>query len=290
MRIQESELIINNRGAIYHLDMRPDELAHTVITVGDPGRVAEVCKYFDSSEAKGHHREFLWHTGHIGKKRITVLSTGIGPDNIDIVMNELDALVNIDFEHRLTRDHHHSLHIFRLGTSGSLQDSIDVDEMVAGTHGLGLDNLLHFYRPEFNEEDKQIIQAFITHTQLMTPFSNPYISSASANLLKHFPSEYHNGITVTCPGFYAPQGRMLRMGLARPDLINLIQEFRFGNHRISNFEMETSAIYGLGKLMGHHCLSLNVIVANRIKKTFSKDAKAAVERLIQRSLEVIEKI
>ena len=290
MRIQESELIINNRGAIYHLDMHPDELAHTVITVGDPGRVKEVCKHFDRTEAKGQHREFIWHTGYIGQKRITVLSTGIGPDNIDIVMNELDALVNIDFDTRIIKEHHHSLHIFRLGTSGSLQDSIDVDEMVAGTHGLGLDNLLHFYRPDFNEEDKQIIQAFITHTQLMTPFSNPYISSASANLLKHFSTDYHKGITVTCPGFYAPQGRMLRMGLARPDLINLIQEFRFGNHRISNFEMETSAIYGLGKLMGHHCLSLNVIVANRIKKTFSKDAKAAVERLIQRSLEVIEKI
>ena len=290
MRIQESELIINNRGAIYHLDMRPDELAHTVITVGDPGRVAEVCKHFDRTEAKGHHREFLWHTGYIGKKKITVLSTGIGPDNIDIVMNELDALVNINFEHRTANEHHHSLHIFRLGTSGSLQEYINVDELVAGTHGLGLDNLLHFYRPDFNEEDKQIIQAFITHTQLMTPFSNPYISSASANLLKHFSTDYHKGITVTCPGFYAPQGRMLRMGLARPDLINLIQEFRFGNHRISNFEMETSAIYGLGKLMGHHCLSLNVIVANRIKKTFSKDAKSAVERLITRSLEVIEQI
>jgi uridine phosphorylase len=290
MRIQESELIINNRGAIYHLDMRPDELAHTVITVGDPGRVAEISKYLDRTEAKGHHREFLWHTGHIGSKRLTILSTGIGPDNIDIVMNELDALVNIDFEHRVTKEHHHSLQIFRLGTSGSLQESIDVDEMVAGTHGLGLDNLLHFYRADYNEEDKQIIQAFITHTQMMTPFSSPYISSASAHLLKHFPAEYHTGITVTCPGFYAPQGRMLRMGLARPDLINLIQDFRFGNHRISNFEMETSAIYGLGKLMGHHCLSLNVIVANRIKKTFSKDGKAAVERLIQRSLEVIEKI
>jgi uridine phosphorylase len=162
--------------------------------------------------------------------------------------------------------------------------------MVAGTHGLGLDNLLHFYRPQFNEEEKQIMQAFITHTQMMTPFSNPYISSASGTLLKHFVENYHTGITVTCPGFYAPQGRVLRMGLARPDLINLIQDFRFGHHKVSNFEMETSAIYGLGKLMGHHCLSLNVIVANRVKKTFSSDGKAAVHRLIERSLEIIEKI
>lgn len=290
VRIQESELIINPRGAIYHLDMHPDELAPTVITVGDPGRVPEVSKHFDRIEVKGQHREFIWHTGYIGAKRITVLSTGIGPDNIDIVMNELDALVNIDFTQRQVKDKHQSLHIFRLGTSGSLQAGIDVDELVAGTHGLGLDNLLHFYRPEPNEEEKQIIQAFVTHTQLSSPFSHPYVSAASAHLLKHFPTDYHTGITVTCPGFYAPQGRVLRMGLAKPELINLIQDFRFGNHRVSNFEMETSAIYGLGKLMGHHCLSLNVIVANRINKTFSKDGKAAVERLIQRSLEIIAKI
>lgn len=290
MRIQESELIINSRGAIYHLDMHPDELASTVITVGDPGRVPEVSKHFDRIEHKGQHREFIWHTGYIGPKRITVLSTGIGPDNIDIVMNELDALVNIDFRERTVKSTHQSLHIFRLGTSGSLQSSIDVDELVAGTHGLGLDNLLHFYRPEPNEEEKQIIHAFVTHTQLSSPFSDPYISSASAHLLKHFPANYHKGITVTCPGFYAPQGRVLRMGLARPDLITQIQDFRFGNHRISNFEMETSAIYGLGRLMGHHCLSLNVIVANRVNKTFSKDGKAAVERLISQSLEIISKI
>lgn len=290
MRIQESELIINARGAIYHIDMRPEELASTVITVGDPGRVAEVAKYFDRTEARGNHREFIWQTGYIGKKHLTVLSTGIGPDNIDIVMNELDALANIDLVNRTMKETHRSLHIFRLGTSGSLQESIDVDHLVAGTHGLGLDNLLHFYRPEFNEEEKQIIQAFITHTQMMTPFSTPYITSASAHLLRHFTGEYHCGITVTCPGFYAPQGRMLRVGLARPDLVNRIQDFRFGNHRASNFEMETSAIYGLGRLMGHHCLSLNVIVANRVKKTFSRDGKAAVEGLIHRSLGIIEKI
>lgn len=290
MRIQESELIINARGAVYHLDMHPDELAPTVITVGDPGRVPEVSKHFDQIEVKGQHREFIWHTGFIGSKRITVLSTGIGPDNIDIVMNELDALVNIDCKGRVVKDKLQSLHIFRLGTSGSLQASIDVDQFVAGTHGLGLDNLLHFYRPEHNEEERQIIQAFVTHTQLGTPFSDPYIHSASAHLLKHFPSHYHTGITVTCPGFYAPQGRVLRMGLAKPDLISQIQDFRFGNHRIANFEMETSAIYGLGKLMGHHCLSLNVIVANRVKKTFSKDGKAAVDGLIKSALEVIAKI
>jgi uridine phosphorylase len=289
-RIQESELIINNRGAIYHLDLRPEEMANTVITVGDPGRVQEVSKHFDQIEFRCHHREFISHTGYIGKKRITVVSTGIGPDNIDIVLNELDAVANIDFETRLVKPQHTALQIFRLGTSGSLQEDIDVDSMVAGTHGLGLDNLLHFYRPENHEEERHILQAFITHTQMAPPFSMPYISSASATLLKHFAADYHHGITVTCPGFYGPQGRVLRMGLARPDLINLLQDFRFGPHRISNFEMETSAIYGMGKLLGHQCLSLNVIVANRIKKSFSKDSKAAVFRLIEKSLDIIQGI
>ncbi len=290
LRIQESELIVNSRGAIYHLDLRPEEMAHTVITVGDPGRVAEVSKFFDTVEYRCHHREFITHTGYIGKKRISVISTGIGPDNIDIVMNEIDAVVNVNFDTRQVNPHHTPLQIFRLGTSGSLQGDIPVDSMVAGTHGIGLDNVLHFYRPENHEEERHILQAFITHTQLAPPFSLPYIASASATLLRHFASDYHNGITVTCPGFYGPQGRVIRMGLARPDLVNLFEDFRFGPHRISNFEMETSAIYGMGKLLGHQCLSLNVIVANRIKKEFSKDSKSAVERLIKKSLEIIEVI
>jgi uridine phosphorylase len=290
LRIQESELIINSRGAIYHLDLRPEEMANTVITVGDPGRVPEVSKLFDKVEYRCQHREFITHTGYIGKKRISVVSTGIGPDNIDIVMNELDALANVNFESRQVNAHHTPLQIFRLGTSGSLQEDIPVDSLVAGTFGLGLDNLLHFYRSENHEEERHILQAFITHTQLASPFSLPYITSASPTLLRHFTSDYHQGITVTCPGFYGPQGRVIRIGLARPDLVNLFQDFRFGPHRISNFEMETSAIYGLGKLLGHQCLSLNVIVANRIKKEFSKDGKAAVERLISTSLAIIERI
>jgi len=290
LRIQESELIINSRGAIYHLDLRPEEMANTVITVGDPGRVPEVSKLFDKVEYRCQHREFITHTGYIGKKRISVVSTGIGPDNIDIVMNELDALANVNFESRQVNAHHTPLQIFRLGTSGSLQEDIPVDSLVAGTYGLGLDNLLHFYRSENHEEERHILQAFITHTQLASPFSLPYITSASPTLLRHFTSDYHQGITVTCPGFYGPQGRVIRIGLARPDLVNLFQDFRFGPHRISNFEMETSAIYGLGKLLGHQCLSLNVIVANRIKKEFSKDGKAAVEHLISTSLAIIERI
>lgn len=289
-RIAESELIINARGAVYHLDLRPEELAETVITVGDPFRVAVVSQHFDAIEVKQHHREFISHTGRIGNKRITVVSTGIGPDNIDIVLNELDALANIDFTTRQIKEKLTSLHIIRLGTSGSLQADVPVDSFVASTHGLGLDNLLNFYRLEHNDEEKSLLQNFTTHTQLHAQITYPYISGAGASLLKHFVNGYHNGITVTCPGFYGPQGRVLRLGVKNPDLINRLTEFRFGQHRITNFEMETSAIYGLGRLLGHQCLSLNAIVANRIHQQFSKDGNALVENLIKKSLEIISNI
>ncbi len=285
-RIAESELIINNRGAVYHLDLRPEEIAGTVITVGDPDRVKEVSKYFDSVEIKKQHREFISHTGLIGKKRLTVLSSGIGPDNIDIVINELDSLVNIDFETRQIKNNLSALNIIRIGTSGSLQADIPVDSFVASTHGLGIDNLLNFYRHEQNAEEQQLLQSFVTHTQMHGQMSYPYISSAAASLIKHFVKDFHQGITVTCPGFYGPQGRVLRLGIRNPGLINRLTDFRFGQHRITNFEMETSAIYGLGKLLGHNCLAINAIVANRVAKEFSKDGKAAVEKLIIKFMEI----
>lgn len=285
-RIAESELIINSRGAVYHLDLRPEEIARTVITVGDPDRVKEVSKHFDSIETKQQHREFISHTGYVGKKKLTVLSSGIGPDNIDIVINELDALVNIDFETRQIKNKLTPLNIIRIGTSGSLQSDIPVDNFVASTHGLGIDNLLNFYRHEQNDEEQQLLQSFVTHTQMHGQMSYPYISSASGSLLKHFVKDFHQGITVTCPGFYGPQGRILRLGVRNPGLINRLTDFRFGQHRVTNFEMETSAIYGLGKLLGHNCLAINAIVANRVKQEFSKDGKAAVEKLIVRFMEI----
>lgn len=288
-RIAESELIINNRGAIYHIDLLPEELADTVITVGDPDRVGVVSKHFDKIEVKRQHREFISHTGYVGKKRITVISTGIGPDNIDIVVNELDALKNIDFATRTIKNNHTPLTIIRLGTSGALQADIAVDSLVVGTHGLGLDNLLNFYRLESNSEEQQLLQQFIAHTQL-TGNIQPYLASCSAHIIKNFVDGFHKGITVTCPGFYGPQGRILRLGISNPNLVNSLTTFNFGNHRISNFEMETSAIYGLGKLLGHHCLSVNVIVANRVRKEFSKDGAAAVENLIKTCLNIIETI
>ena len=287
--IAESELIINERGAVYHINLRPDELAETVITVGDPGRVAEISKYFNKIEVKQQHREFVAHTGYVGKKRITVLSTGIGPDNIDIVLNELDALVNINFATRTINSVLKHLTIIRLGTSGSLQEHIPVDSFVAGSHGLGLDNVLHYYRLQSNEEEQQIAQQFIAHTQLSANIQ-PYVVTAAASVLKHFVNGYHQGITVTCPGFYGPQGRVLRLDLANPFLVDRLSSFRFGNYSISNFEMETSAIYGLGKLLGHNCLSVNAIIANRVKKEFSKNTSAAIENLIKKTLEIIENI
>ncbi|MEP7237102.1 MAG: nucleoside phosphorylase [Ferruginibacter sp.] len=286
-RIAESELIINERGAVYHLNCRPEEIAQTIITVGDPDRVAEVSKHFDKIEYQNNHREFVTHTGYLGNKRISCVSTGIGPDNIDIVLNELDALVNIDFETRLIKEELTCLNIIRFGTSGSLQKDIPVDSFVASTHGLGLDNLMHFYRQENNEEEKQLMQAFTTHTQLSSGKVSPYINMASGALIKHFTQNYQQGITVTCPGFYGPQGRVLRLGLGYPMLIDNLTNFTFGNYRITNFEMETSAIYGLGNILGHHCLSLSAIVANRISKEFSANGALAVENLIKQSLEVI---
>jgi len=286
-RIQESELIINKRGAIYHLDLRPEELAGTVIVVGDPDRVKLVSSYFDSIEVKMQHREFITHTGTLGRKRISVISTGIGTDNIDIILNEIDALANIDFNTREIKNKLTSLDIIRIGTSGSLQADIPVDGHVAGTHGLGIDNLINFYRLEQNEEEKQLLHSFVTHTQLQGQMAYPYIASASASLIKHFVKDFYHGITVTTPGFYGPQGRILRLGIRNPELINSLTHFRFGQHRISNFEMETSAIYSLGKLLGHHCLSLNAVVANRIKKEFSRDAHAAINSLIKKVLNII---
>jgi uridine phosphorylase len=289
-RIAESELILNKRGAIYHLDLLPEEVAPLIITVGDPERVREVSRHFDRFEHKSQQREFVTHTGYLGKKRVSVVSTGIGTDNIDIVLNELDALVNIDFNTRAVKSELTHLQIIRIGTSGSLQEDLPVDSFLASTHGLGIDNLLNFYRHDNNEEEKQLVHAFVTQTQLHNQFSHPYISSCSAALIKHFVKDYHQGITVTCPGFYGPQGRILRLGLSSPHLIERLTYFNFGHYRVTNFEMETAGIYGLGRLLGHQCLSLSAIVANRINRTFSRDAAAAVEKLIKQTLDVISSI
>ena len=285
--IGASVLIITEKGSVYHLDLRPEEIADTIITVGDPNRVKEISKHFDSIECKANHREFVTHTGYIGKKRISVVATGIGPDNIDIVLNELDALVNIDFESRTIKSAKKSLQIIRLGTSGSLQANIPVDSLVVSSFAIGLDNLMHYYAATNKEEEQQLLEAFNQHTQLVGKAIQPYIASSATSLSKHFTSGFHHGITVTCPGFYGPQGRVLRAPLAQPQLINQLSTFKHEQHFISNFEMETSAIYGLANLLGHQALSISAIVANRIQQNFSTDGNAAVEKMITTCLPII---
>ncbi|MBS1781663.1 MAG: nucleoside phosphorylase [Bacteroidetes bacterium] len=285
--IGESELILTDRGTIYHLDLAPHQIADTIITVGDPDRVGQVSKYFDSVEHKAQHREFVTHTGRIGNKRISVVGTGIGPDNIDIVLNELDALVNIDFSTRTPFALPQSLNVIRMGTCGSLQADVPVDSLVVSTHGIGLDNLMHYYQRDSSEKEVELLKKFVSHTGLENSKVVPYLATGSQKLLTQFTDGYVSGITVTCPGFYGPQGRVLRGGVAFPKLIDQLSTFTDGVHRVTNFEMETSAIYGLGGLLGHQCLSINTVVANRIQKSFSKDGAKAVEGMIRKSLEII---
>lgn len=285
--IAESELIITPKGTIYHLDLAPEHLAPLVVTVGDPDRVKEVSKYFDSIEHKAQHREFVTHTGYIGKTRISCVSTGIGPDNIDIVFNELDALVNIDFTTRSIKDTHTSLNIVRMGTCGGLQPDLPADSIVVSSHGLGLDNLMLFYMQDNNPDESYILSEFNRHTGILSRNIHPYIAEGAIALRKYFGSEVFHGITVTCPGFYGPQGRVLRGQLAVPHLIDALTTFRCQDSRITNFEMETSAIYGLARLLGHKGLSISTVVANRINKTFSKNAAVAVDTMIRNSLEAL---
>jgi uridine phosphorylase len=285
--IASSELIITPRGTIYHLDLAPEHIAPTVITVGDPGRVKEVSKYFDKITHKAQHREFVTHTGMIGNKPISCVSTGIGPDNIDIVYNELDALVNIDFATRTVKDTHTQLSLIRMGTCGCLQGDVPVESIIVSSHAIGMDNLMHYYRMSNNPDETYIINEFIKHTGLEGKSVVPYIAEGAISLRKHFGAGFVHGITVTCPGFYGPQGRVLRAPLAFPHLIDALTTFRYQDIRITNFEMETSAIYGLGKILGHKSLSISTAVANRVSKTFCSDGNAAVDNMIRKSLEVI---
>ncbi len=286
-RIPESEMILNSRGAVYHLDVRPEELAHTIITVGDPDRVQQVSRHFDKIEATFAHREFVTHTGYIGNKRLSVVSTGIGTDNIDIVLNELDTLVNIDFNDRSIKQDHTRLQIIRLGTSGALSEQIPVDAFVVSSHGLGLDNLLPWYEFEHTEAEHTLLNAFRGQVHLQPGSCNPYLITAAQSLASRFTTGYHAGITVTCPGFYGPQGRVLRGRLSHPQLLEQLTAFRHGADRITNFEMETAGIYGMGRVLDHDCLSISNIVANRIRQEFSKDAATAMDRMITQSLEII---
>ena len=280
MNIQNSELILNPDGSIYHLNLKPEHIANDIIFVGDQDRVDKVTKHFEKVEFTTQKREFKTSTGFYKGKRLSVVSTGIGPDNIDIVLNELDALVNIDLETRLVKKEHTALNIVRIGTSGSLQNDISVDSFLLSSHSLDINGMLHAYQIE-NISNPEIEEAFIKHTDWSVRKANPIIIDNSKELESRlFSNITFKGITATAGGFYGPQGRVLRLPLQDPNINKKIDSFNYNGHRITNLEMETSAIYGLSKLLGHNACSMNAILANRANGTFSEDPKKIVEDLI----------
>ena len=279
-KISETDLIINPDGSVYHLNLLPDDVADTVITVGDPDRVADVSRYFDTIELKKGKREFITHTGTVGLKRVTVISTGIGTDNIDIVLNELDALVNINFASRLVKDDLKSLNIIRIGTSGAIQQDIAMDTILVSEYGLGLDALMNYYLHSISGEEHSLLDSLRGHFQHLKGIQ-PYLVAADNSLLDTIGKDLPRGITVTAPGFYAPQGRELRAKNSVPNLINLLTSYSSGNHRITNLEMETAGIYALAKALGHKAISVNAILASRVKLEFSTNPSKIVDQAIQ---------
>lgn len=280
MKIKESELILNPDGSIYHLNLMPENMSNTLLFVGDQYRVEKITKHFDSIEFETQKREFKTQTGTYKGKRITVISTGIGPDNIDIVLNEVDALANIDLKTREIKEKHTKLNIIRVGTSGSIQKDVPVDSIVMGTHGLDLNGMLHYYQLD-GIGDPQFEEAFMKFTNWNSNKARPILIECSKELEKRFESDkIFKGITATAGGFYGPQGRVLRLPIEDPNLNDKMDRFSFNGNRITNFEMETSAIYALSKLLDHEALSLNTNVANRANETFSEDPNKAVENLI----------
>ena len=284
-KIAASELILNPDGSVYHLNLKPEHIADTVIFVGDQNRVPKIAMYFEKIIYDTQKREFRTITGTYKGKKISVISTGIGPDNIDIVMNELDALVNIDLHTRTLKKQKTKLNIIRIGTSGSLQDYIPVDNFVMAKYGLGLDGMLHSYRCEHILEN-EIEDAFIKHTNWSPRKARPYVVKGSEILQKKLSGNtVYEGFTATAVGFYGPQGRVLRLKLQDPELNHKIDNFNHNGLKVTNLEMETSAIYGLAKLLGHEALSMNAIIANRANGTFSKNPYKPVEELIKYTLD-----
>lgn len=285
MNIKESELILNPDGSIYHLHLRPEQVAPLIITVGDQNRVALVSRYFDKIEHQVQKREFFTHTGWLGSTRLSVISTGIGPDNIDIVVNELDALFNIDLHTRQVKEQHTPLTIVRFGTAGSLQADVPVDSFVASSAGIGMDGLLQFYDAP-DQHNHPAVAALRRHFAGSWDFPlAPYVADADPALLDRFADGFHHGFTATNPGFYGPQGRQLRAPVRFPAYLDHMQAFVFEGQRIVNLEMETAALYGLSRLLGHRALSISGILANRPLGQFSADPARLETRMIEASLE-----
>lgn len=284
-QLAETDLILNRDGSLYHIHLKEEHIADNVIVVGDQGRVKQISKHFDSVEVKIQNREFVTHTGRFGKTRITVLSTGIGTDNIDIVINELDAAVNIDHQTRKPIEQLRKLNIVRIGTSGALQADIPVGSHVISEFGLGLDNLLQYYQYDFGPVEKELIEKIGQHLSWGSAIQTPYVTKASGALFQKLKEGMIPGITATAPGFYGPQGRRLRLPPKDSEINDKLQSFSYKHYRITNFEMETSALYGLGNMLGHNCCTCCSIIANRIRQEYSKDYHKDVDRLIQTVLD-----
>lgn len=288
-RLMDSELILNSDGSIYHLNLLPEEIADTIILVGDPNRVKQVSKYFDRIDSQKTKREFLVHTGTIGSQRISVVGTGIGAGNIDIAISELDALVNIDLKNRVIKNTQRKLCFIRLGTSGSLQDHIPVDHLLISSYGIGMDGLMLYYDWQNNADEKKLLNK--CHEKFSaTPMVNAmYVASGATTLIELFQKKEIGflGMTLTCPGFYGAQNRQLRAQLANPEMFAIAREIEFENQKITNLEMETAAIYGMARLLGHDACSISAIVANRSTQKFSKDPDGTIDKMIQKVLAIV---
>ncbi len=279
MKIPASELPRQNDGAIYHLNLHADELADNVILVGDPGRVPMISNHFDTIEVKKQNRELITHTGIYKGKRISAISTGMGTDNIDIVLNELDAVANVDLQAMEVKPEHRALNMVRIGTSGALQPDIECGTFVASAWGFGIDGVLQFY-DHGDWSDEAMVNAFIQQTGWNERLPHPYCMPASPELLKRIAFGMRQGVTVSAPGFFGPQGRQVRAGLAFPELHRKIESFNYNGRTITNMEMECSAIYGLGNLLGHHPLTVCLIIANRVTGRFLDDYHPLMENLV----------
>lgn len=284
-QISETDLILNPDGSIYHLNLLPEDVAETIITVGDPDRVEEVTKHFDKLELRKGKREFITHTGWIGNKRLTVISTGIGTDNIDIVFNELDALVNVDFGSRQPKEKLTRLNFIRIGTSGTIQEDIPIGSILVSEYSVGLDTLMHYYKHDNNDFERELQASLQTHLNIEGVL--PYISAASTTLLENTGAAFMKGVTVSAPGFYGPQGRVVRANNAAPDLIQRLNSFTHKNMRITNLEMETAGIYALARALGHNALSVNAILASRVRAEFSKNPQKVIETAITEVLKTL---
>ena len=285
MRIPESELIINDDGSAFHIHLRPEELADIVILVGDPGRVEMVGEYLTDIEFRHSSREFVSTTGKYNGKRLTVLSTGIGTDNCDIVMTELDALANVDFETREPKETHRTLTILRIGTTGAIHADIPLGSPIFSHYSVGCDGLLNWYANRMEITDIEMEEAFREHVGWNRHLPSPYFVKASEKLIKRFEDCTVKGVTISAPGFYGPQGRVVRLGLAMPDMLEKFESFRYNGYRITNFEMESSAVAGLAKHLGHEAGTVCCAIANRYLKSSNPDYKPQVRKLVELALE-----